>query len=52
MARQKRLKITNVLGNVAINRKPLRKAIQSVNRSESASKKVRGLANGKRRRST
>lgn len=50
MARQKRLKVTNVLGLVAVNRKPLRKAIQSVNRSEKASKKVRGMANGRKRR--
>lgn len=47
--RQKRLKVTDVLGNVAINRSPLRKAIQSVNRSEKASKKVRRM---NRRRST
>lgn len=50
MGRQKRLKITDVLGNVAINRSPLRRAIQSVNRSPKASKKVRGMANGKKRR--
>lgn len=45
--RKKRLKITNVAGNVAINRSPLRRAIQSVNRSPEASKKVRGMARRK-----
>lgn len=49
MARQKPLKITNVAGNVAINRKPLRRAIQSVNRSESATKKLLRLAKGKKK---
>lgn len=49
---KRRLKITDVAGNVGINRSPLSKAIRSVVRSEKASKKVRGMAQGRRRRST
>lgn len=47
--RQRRLKLTDVAGNVGINRKPLKKAIQAVSRSEKASKKVRGMAKRKSR---
>lgn len=47
--RQKPLKVTSFFGLVAINRKPLKKAIQSVNRSAKASKKVRGMAGKKKR---
>lgn len=47
--RKRRLKITDVAGNVGINRSPLRRAIQSVNRSAGASKKVRGMASKKKR---
>ena len=42
--RKKRLKIIDVAGNVGINRSPLRRAIQSINRSAEASKTVRGMA--------
>lgn len=50
MARQKPLKITDVFGNAAFNRKPLRKAIQSANRSEKASKKLRAMAKKEKKR--
>ena len=49
---KRRLKITDVAGNVGINRSPLSRAIRSVVRSPKASKQVRGMANGKKRRST
>lgn len=49
MTRQKPLKVTDILGLAAINRRPLRKAIQSVNRSKKASRKIRGMANRRRR---
>lgn len=48
--RQERLKITDTGGNAAINRRPLRRAIQSVNRSEEASKKMRDLAEKEQQR--
>ena len=44
--RQKPLKVTKVAGNAAINRRPLLKAIRSLNRSEKAGKKVRRWASG------
>lgn len=48
--RQSRLKITDVGGNAAINRQPLRRAIQSVNRSKEASKQMRDMAEEQQKR--
>ena len=49
--RQKPLRVRNVAGNAAINRSPLRKAIQSLNRSEKAAKTIRNMAKkGKKKR--
>lgn len=50
MKRKRRLKITDVAGNAAINRRPLRRAIQSINRSPEASKQIRGMAKRKKGR--
>lgn len=49
MSRQKPLRVRNVAGNAAINRSPLRKAIQSLNRSAKAAEKVRKMAKKRKR---
>lgn len=46
----KRLRVTNVAGNVAVNRSPISRAVKALLRSEKAAKQVKAMAKkGKKR---
>lgn len=44
---RKRLKVTDVAGNVGVNRKPISRAIKALNRSDKAAEQVRKMAKRK-----